>query len=130
MLVGDERRLKQVLINLVKNAIKFTSKGSIEIKTSYDVTNQLLIVHVEDTGVGIASADLSKLFSKFGKLHRSADINNEGIGLGLTIVKQIVEAGSCQVVAESEGEGKGSCFIFSMRMPIFRREKSNETESG
>ena len=59
----------------------------IQIKASYDVTLQMLIVHVEDTGVGIAEEDLGKLFSQFGKLHRTADINSQGIGLGLTIVK-------------------------------------------
>ena len=66
---------------------------------------ECLIVHVEDTGVGIEADDISKLFSKFGKLHRTADINSEGLGLGLTIVKQIVEAGGGKVNVESEGQG-------------------------
>ena len=57
----------------------------------YDYINQQLIVQVRDTGTGIASEDLTKLFSRFGKLHRTANLNHEGIGLGLTIVKQIVE---------------------------------------
>ena len=51
----------------------------------------LLILHVEDTGVGIESQDFPKLFTRFGKLQRTASMNNDGIGLGLTIVKQIVE---------------------------------------
>ena len=72
-LVGDERRFKQVLINLVKNSLKFTSRGSIEIISAYDYDLQHLIVHVKDTGVGIASEDIPKLFSRFGKLHRTAD---------------------------------------------------------
>ena len=53
-LVGDERRFRQVLINLVKNALKFTSKGSIDISASYSTRKELLIVHVKDTGAGIA----------------------------------------------------------------------------
>lgn len=132
MLIGDERRFKQVLINLVKNAIKFTTKGSIKIKATYELPSQTMIVHVEDTGVGIASEDLNKLFSKFGKLHRTAEINNEGVGLGLTIVKQIVEAADGLVVAESDGVGKGSCFIFSMRMPMIEREQlsANQVDVG
>ena len=52
----------------------------------------MLIVSVTDTGVGISTEDLPKLFTRFGKLHRSAEMNHEGIGLGLTIVKQIVES--------------------------------------
>lgn len=76
---------------MVKNAFKFTEEGSIMIFSCYDYINQQLIVQVRDTGTGIASEDLTKLFSRFGKLHRTANLNHEGIGLGLTIVKQIVE---------------------------------------
>lgn len=90
-LIGDERRLLQVLINLLKNAIKFTKRGHIKLSASFDSIRQRLIVHVSDTGVGIAEQDFCKLFNRFGKLHRTAEMNHEGIGLGLTIVKQIVE---------------------------------------
>ena len=76
-----------MLINLVKNAIKFTNHGYITIKASYDKKSNQLIVHVKDTGTGIDSKDFPKLFSKFGKLQRTSKLNNEGIGLGLTIVK-------------------------------------------
>ena len=89
-LIGDERRLKQVLINLVKNALKFTHSGSVQVKASYESVDELLVVHVEDTGVGIASEDFPKLFTRFGKLQRTAEMNSEGIGLGLTISQKIV----------------------------------------
>jgi signal transduction histidine kinase len=71
-MIGDERRLTQVLINLVKNAKKFTDLGYIEIKISYSVAHSSLVVHVKDTGVGINKKDLPQLFSKFGKLKRTA----------------------------------------------------------
>ena len=58
---------------------------------SYDYCSRFLFAQVHDTGVGIPEAEIEKLFSRFGKLHRTAELNNEGIGLGLTIVKQIVE---------------------------------------
>ena len=87
---GDEVRLKQVLINLVKNALKFTKKGHIAVELGYDSIDGVLHGSVRDTGRGIAPEDLPKLFSRFGKLARTADVNNEGIGLGLTIVKSIV----------------------------------------
>lgn len=56
-MIGDERRFKQVMINLVKNALKFTSKGYIQIKASYDYEDKSLIVHIEDTGAGIDEQD-------------------------------------------------------------------------
>ena len=90
-MIGDERRLKQVLINLVKNALKFTTQGEIKIMINYRRQEKLLVVHVQDTGAGIAEDDFPQLFTRFGKLHRTAEMNSEGIGLGLTIVKKIVE---------------------------------------
>ena len=87
---GDETRLKQVLINLVKNAIKFTDSGFIDVKLAYNRNKGVLIGHVRDSGCGIEEHDIAKLFSRFGKLDRTAEINHEGIGLGLTIVEQIV----------------------------------------
>ncbi len=71
---------------------------------------------MQDTGVGIAKTDMPKLFNRFQKLERTASINNEGIGLGLTVVQQIVEAGGGHIVAESQGANEGSCFILNMQM--------------
>ena len=86
LLVGDERRFKQVLVNLIKNALKFTFKGRIDLRVNYDPVKNLLIGQVRDTGAGINKDDLPKLFSKFGKIHRAAESNHDGIGLGLAIV--------------------------------------------
>ena len=104
-LIGDERRFKQVLINLVKNSFKFTEKGYILIKAGYNYKEQCLHVSVSDTGVGIAARDMPKLFSRFGKLHRTAQMNHEGIGLGLTIVQQIVRQSGGEVTVKSKGIG-------------------------
>ena len=59
---GDKRRLMQVLLNLIKNALKFTRSGSINVALAYDIDNQMLVGHVRDTGVGIAKQDQAKLF--------------------------------------------------------------------
>ena len=126
ILVGDERRLTQVLINLVKNASKFTTEGQIEVKMSYNCAHSSLVVHVRDTGSGIAHRDLAKLFNRFGKLERTARQNSEGIGLGLTIVKAIVDRSGGKIVATSEGLGKGSTFCFTMKMPAFENEQQAE----
>jgi len=125
-LCGDERRFKQVLINLVKNALKFTKKGSITILASYDTATKMLLVQVKDTGVGIAAEDVPKLFDRFGKLHRTAEMNHEGIGLGLTIVKNIVEKSEGTVGVHSAGLGLGSYFCFSMKMEASFERSSAE----
>ena len=67
-LIGDKRRLLQVLINLVKNALKFTSSGHITIKTLFCEADQRLVVEVEDSGSGISEEELPLLFNKFGKM--------------------------------------------------------------
>ena len=91
-MIGDEVRLKQILINLVKNALKFTQKGSIKIIAAFNRAENLLQVKVVDTGVGISAEDISKLFKKFGKLDRTAALNQDGIGLGLNLCEQLVAA--------------------------------------
>ena len=78
-------RLKQILINLTKNAFKFTIRGSIRIIVAYDCAENMLHFHVVDTGKGIKPGEVGQLFDKFGKLLRTADMNNEGIGMGLMI---------------------------------------------
>ena len=106
-------------MNLVRNALKFTPKsGRINIKASYlTAPDELLIVHVEDTGEGITQEEIPQLFTRFGKQARTAEANNsKGIGLGLTMVKQIVESAGGQIGVESAGRDKGSTFKISMRM--------------
>ena len=106
-------------MNLVKNALKFTFDGVIEIKACYKLApyNEL-IVHVKDSGKGIAAEDFPKLFNRFGKLLRTAEMNSQGIGLGLTIVKQIVESSGGIVGVESPGIGMGSVFKFTLKMDL------------
>ena len=84
-------------------------------------------MHIIDTGAGIDKKDFPILFSRFGKLHRTADLNHEGIGLGLTIVKQIVEKTGGMIQAESAGVGLGSTFIFSMQMDKIDPEQDHQT---
>ena len=117
-LLGDERRLKQVLINLIRNAIKFTSHGYIKVKAYYyhAFSESALKVLVEDTGTGLTKEEIDQLFKRYSKLERTAAINSEGLGLGLTIVKQIVELASGSVSVTSPGPNKGSTFEFVMNL--------------
>ena len=112
--MGDSRRLQQVLINLVKNSLKFTRKGSISVKVAYFELSNMLVVHVEDTGCGIAPEDMPKLFNRFGKLQRTAQTNSEGIGLGLMICREIIEQSGGAIEVLSAGIDHGSLFKFSM----------------
>jgi signal transduction histidine kinase len=103
---ADERRLRQVITNIISNAVKFTDKGSIEIAARRDA--ERVIISVKDTGPGIAEEQLPKLFSEFVQLG-SLKQRARGTGLGLAICKRLVEAHGGQVAAEST-LGKGSTF--------------------
>ena len=118
------------MINLVRNALKFTAKGSIDIRACYwpDPYN-FLVIHIRDSGVGIAQEDLSKLFTRFGKLQRTASLNDDGIGLGLTIVKKIVESCNGSVEAHSDGLGKGSLFRVLLRLNQYYELPGDELSS-
>jgi signal transduction histidine kinase len=113
---ADSKRLSQVISNLVKNAIKFTDKGSVTVKVT--IKNNYLHLSVKDTGVGLAKEDLTKIFSKFYQAQQVATRKTKGTGLGLSITKQIVQAHSGIIKAESAGKGKGSTFTVSL--PIYK----------
>ena len=89
---NDCNRIKQILVNLVSNALKFTTKGGVRIKVKKDkMNNSKIKVSVKDTGVGISPENINKLFTEFGKLEQHSNLNPNGIGLGLKICKEIVE---------------------------------------
>jgi signal transduction histidine kinase len=110
---GDERRLTQVLLNLVGNAIKFTDTGEVAIRAS--ASNGTYSVSVRDTGPGISEADQAKLFQEFQQADDSITRKKGGTGLGLAISKRIVEMHGGQIKLESQ-LGKGS--TFSITLPI------------
>ncbi|TNV82665.1 hypothetical protein FGO68_gene5913 [Halteria grandinella] len=121
----DAKRFKQVLFNLIGNAIKFTFKGSINVNLDFDDDACMLIGSVQDTGVGIKQSDLDQLFKFFGTLAKSKDINRGGMGLGLTISKMIIQSLGGDIGVESE-VGKGSSFTFSVQVKSFEREQQLE----
>ena len=88
----------------------------------------MLRVHVADNGRGIKAEDISKLFKSFGKIKGHADLNSEGIGLGLMVCKNLVERNEGTIEVDSEGLGKGAVFTFSMKMRALRTQ--NEGENG
>jgi signal transduction histidine kinase len=112
---GDGRRLSQVLLNLVGNAIKFTDKGEVAIQAS--VTNGAFTVAVCDTGPGISTADQAKIFKEFQQADDSSTRKKGGTGLGLSIAKRIIEMHGGRIWVESE-VGKGSRFYFTLPVRV------------
>ncbi len=108
---GDGRRLTQVLINLVGNAIKFTDIGEVTIKA--EVTGGDFRVSVRDTGPGISAADQAKLFQEFQQADNAITRKKGGTGLGLAISKRIIEMHGGRIWVESQ-PGKGSTFTFTL----------------
>jgi signal transduction histidine kinase len=110
---GDERRLTQVLLNLVGNAIKFTDQGEVAVKAS--AMNGAYTLSVCDTGPGIAPADQAKIFEEFQQADSSATKKKGGTGLGLAISRRIIEMHGGRIWVESE-IGKGA--TFSVTLPV------------
>lgn len=114
--MGDSARIKQIIVNLANNAVKFTKEGRVELKVGYRRTSEqeiLLQVSVTDTGIGIKKEDIGKLFVSFSQLDSKRNRNIEGTGLGLAISKQLVQLMNGRIWVESE-YGQGSKFSFEI----------------
>ena len=115
---GDGRRLTQVLINLVGNAIKFTDAGEVAIKA--EANNGAFHVSVRDTGPGISAADQAKLFQEFQQADNAITRKKGGTGLGLAISKRIIEMHGGRIWVESQ-PGQGSTFAFALPVIVERQ---------
>jgi signal transduction histidine kinase len=115
---GDGRRLTQVLINLVGNAIKFTDAGEVAIKA--EANNGSFYVSVRDTGPGISAADQTKLFQEFQQADNAITKKKGGTGLGLAISKRIIEMHGGKIWVESQ-PGRGSTFAFTFPVIVERQ---------
>ncbi|MBR5968870.1 MAG: DegV family EDD domain-containing protein [Lachnospiraceae bacterium] len=119
-LYGDEVRIKQVLINLLNNAVKYTQEGSVTLKIQCDRTEESRVrvtYRVEDTGMGIKKEALPDLFDAFKRVDQEANRNIEGTGLGLSIVKQIVDLMDGEITVDSVYT-RGSTFSVSFLQEI------------
>ncbi|MEI6264889.1 MAG: ATP-binding protein [Sphingobacteriia bacterium] len=128
-IIADESRIKQVLINLVGNAIKFTEEGSIKIEVnsiSVDESLQELQFSISDTGIGISEKNIKQLFIPFSQIDNSATRKYSGTGLGLSISRKIIEEMGGRIWIESK-EGKGSKFSFIIPVQINLVKKDHST---
>lgn len=124
ILLGDPVRLNQILINLISNAVKFTHTGKINVRCSAEKrtkTDCLVKIQVVDTGVGVPSDKLDTIFESFSQADASVTRKYGGSGLGLTIVKQLVELQKGSITVKSE-EHKGSNFIVRIPYTFARSE--------
>jgi PAS domain S-box-containing protein len=109
----DSDRIRQILLNLVSNAVKFTAEGGVSLRTRYDPSANRLRVEVIDTGGGIAQDKQDCLFKRFSQIDGSLTRTQAGTGLGLAICKGLVEAMGGEIGVESQ-IGQGSCFWFEI----------------
>jgi|GEM_PF-1979190 len=122
-LFGDPARIRQILINLVGNAIKFTDQGAVTVRVSAEESpgaDICLVVSVADTGIGIKKSDQVRLFEQFSQIDSSVTRQHSGTGLGLSISRKLVELMGGEIRVESE-PGHGSTFTFRLPLNVAER---------
>jgi signal transduction histidine kinase/CheY-like chemotaxis protein len=126
-LVGDVGRFRQIVTNLLGNAVKFTEKGHVLIDVSGDAQNGVayLNVRVEDTGIGIPAEKLNSVFEKFAQVDSSSTRRHEGTGLGLAIASRLVDLMGGKMGVESQ-VGRGSVFWFTAPLPVHEQANSKD----
>jgi signal transduction histidine kinase len=138
VVAADPDKIREVMINLIGNSLKFTPKGG-TISISLETRGDKIVTRIIDTGVGISKRHLRELFQKFGLIEGSYQVNQEatqGTGLGLYICKSIIYLHKGQIWADSPGEGKGTVFSFSLprytkdAYAQLLKENRNKTDVG
>lgn len=129
-LLGDYVRLKQIILNLLTNAAKYTKEGSIEFTVSSVIKNNVvrLIISVKDTGIGIKKENINKLFNKFERFDIEKNMTIEGTGLGLAITSKLVELMNGKIVVQSE-YGTGSTFTVAIDQTIIKNPTFTVSEA-
>jgi PAS domain S-box-containing protein len=119
-IAGDPARLQQVVWNLLSNAIKFTPKGG-RVQVRLERVNSHIEIAVSDTGVGIKPEFLPYVFDRFRQADMGTTRQHGGLGLGLAIVRHLVELHGGMVQAESPGEGQGATFVVKLPVPVYQK---------
>lgn len=126
-LFGDEVRVKQIITNILTNAVKYTQSGGVYLKVSYKQTedstdHMILVISVKDTGIGIKEEDIHKLFKEFERIEEKRNRNIEGTGLGMSITLALLHRMNGSISVNSE-YGKGSEFIIEIPQKIVGEKK-------
>lgn len=132
LLHGDEIRLKQIITNILTNAVKYTEKGSVTFSVGYEKNGEdsiLLRISVADTGIGIKPEDIPKLFSEFDRIEEERNRGIEGTGLGMSITQSLLAMMGSRLEVESE-YGKGSVFSFGVAQRVVKWEPVGSLEEA
>lgn len=128
---GDDIRIRQVLVNLLTNAVKYTERGTVSMSVSSTTEGDKAILHytVKDTGIGIKEEDLSRIYDQFERFDESRNRHIEGTGLGMSITRQLLLLMGSELKIKSE-YGKGSEFSFDIEQVIVNAEPLGEFKAG
>ncbi|MBR5337019.1 MAG: response regulator [Lachnospiraceae bacterium] len=134
LLNGDDVRIKQIITNILTNAVKFTDKGSVTFSMGYEKMSDgedyvLLKVSVKDTGIGIREEDKKKIFAEFERVEEGKNRHIEGTGLGMSITRSLLEMMGSTLNVESE-YGKGSIFSFSLLQKVVKWEPLEDYQAA
>ena len=130
VLFGDEIRVKQIVTNILTNAVKYTEKGSVRLTVGYEKTAESKIAlkfSVKDTGIGIKREDISKLFSAFERIEEKRNRNVEGTGLGMNITQQLLKLMGSKLEVDSV-YGEGSNFSFAVEQKVMNWQQLGDFE--
>ena len=118
-LYGDDIRLRQILVNLMNNAVKYTNEGSVTLTITGEAKEDGILLHiaVKDTGVGIKKEDMGRLFAEFERIEENINRGEEGTGLGMSITIRLLQLMDSKLQVDSE-YGKGSVFYFDLYQPV------------
>ncbi len=134
LLFGDAVRIKQIIMNILTNAVKYTEKGSVTFSVGFDriekePDNVALLVAVKDTGIGIKPEDMDKLFTEFERIEEARNRNVEGTGLGMAITKNLLSLMGTSLQVEST-YGVGSKFYFRLEQKVVKWEPLGDYEAS
>lgn len=120
-IIADTQKIRQVILNIVDNAIKYTDKGGIKIRIEKDGLKEK--VYVSDTGIGMTEKDINSVFEIFTRARAGVQSQKEGSGVGLYVAKKFVEMHNGDIKIESEGTGKGT--TFTVELPILNKHEKD-----